>query len=168
MRHGIVEDPVHPPCWIPSPRGRGLEAALAAALGDDLQASLARRAPVVLVRRPGDRTCLAAGRHAPGAGGLGAAVNWPPRLALTALVDKADGPAHPGDAATRRAAGVREGDLCGWDGFTVTADAPRPAQVRLEQISRLAELEAELARARTAPGGRQASQGGRRPHACRR
>jgi chromosome segregation protein len=39
----------------------------------------------------------------------------------------------------------RQGDLWRWDGFTVTADAPRPAQVRLEQITRLAELEADLA-----------------------
>src|SRR5262249_35596828 len=38
----------------------------------------------------------------------------------------------------------REGDLWRWDGFVARAEAPKPAAVRLEQKTRLAEVEAEI------------------------
>ena len=38
----------------------------------------------------------------------------------------------------------KEGDLWRWDGFTARADAPKPAAVRLEQKTRLAEVESEI------------------------
>jgi chromosome segregation protein len=126
-----------------SPR-RGLEAALAAALGDDLQASLDRAATAywsgAAAREP---------VWPDGATPLAPAIAAPPelaaRLAFTALVGRADGPRLQSMLFPGARLVSREGDLWRWDGFTVTAEAPRPAQVRLEQITRLAELEAELA-----------------------
>ena len=38
----------------------------------------------------------------------------------------------------------REGDLWRWDGFTARAEAPKPAAIRLEQKTRLVEVEAEI------------------------
>ena len=122
---------------------RGYEMALAAALGDDLEAALDPKAP------------------AHWAGGTAQAPIWPPgvtpladhvqappqlaaRLAYVALVDRSEGAA----LAQRISPGCRlvsrEGDLWRWDGFTARAEAKKPAAVRLEQKSRLAEVEAEL------------------------
>ncbi len=123
---------------------RGLEAALAAALGDDLQAALDHRAPAFW-----------AGREAsppdwpPGASPLAPLIAAPPelaaRLAFTALVERADGPRLQAALPPGARLVSRQGDLWRWDGLTVSADAPRPAQVRLEQISRLADLQREIA-----------------------
>ncbi len=122
----------------------GLEAALAAALGDDLNAALDRRAAAF----------WGGGTAQPpvwpkGASPLADLVKAPPelaaRLALTALVDRADGERLQADLPTGARLVSREGDLWRWDGFTVKAEAPRPAQVRLEQKARLAAIEARLA-----------------------
>ena len=123
---------------------RGLEAALAAALGDDLQAALDPRAPAFWAggeARP---------PHWPdGATPLAPMIAAPPalaaRLAFTALVDRAEGARLRVGLPPGARLVSRQGDLWRWDGFTVTAEAPRPAQVRLEQITRLAELEAQIA-----------------------
>jgi chromosome segregation protein len=123
---------------------RGLEAALAAALGDDLDAALDGRAPAFW-----------AGREAPppvwpeGATPLTPLIAAPPqlaaRLAFTALADRADGPMLQGALPPGARLVSRQGDLWRWDGFTATAEAQRPAQVRLEHKSRLAAIEADLA-----------------------
>ena len=124
---------------------RGYEKALAAAIGDDLEAALDPKAPAYW-----------GGREAgppdwpQGATPLGALVKAPEamaaRLAFTALVDRADGarlqPLLPPGARLVS----REGDLWRWDGFTSRADAPKPAAVRLEQKNRLAEVEGEIER----------------------
>ena len=124
---------------------KGYEAALAAALGDDLDAALDSQAP----------SFWAGGEAAPpvwpvGARPLAELVQTPAalraRMAFIALVDR--------DAGDRLQAGLppgcrlvsKEGDLWRWDGFTARADAPKPAAVRLEQKSRLAEVEAEIER----------------------
>jgi len=124
-----------------SPR-RGLEAALAAALGDDLQAALDPRAPAHWAGADADAPAWPAG-----AAPLAPLVAAPPalaaRLAFVALVDRADGPRLQVGLPPGARLVSREGDLWRWDGLTVTAEAPRPAQVRLEQITRLAELERE-------------------------
>ena len=123
---------------------RGLEAALAAALGDDLQASLDSRAPAFWAGAQQGEP-----EWPEGASPLGPLISAPPelaaRLALTALVARSDG--HRLQATLKHGMRLvsREGDLWRWDGFTVTAEAPRPAQVRLEQITRLAELESQIA-----------------------
>ncbi len=123
---------------------RGLEAALAAALGDDLQASLDPRAPSFWSGRRASEPAWP-----DGATPLGPSISAPAelgaRLAFTALVNRADGPRLQAMLPPGARAVSREGDLWRWDGFTVSADSPRPAQVRLEQITRLAELEAQVA-----------------------
>ncbi|THD64417.1 chromosome segregation protein SMC [Phenylobacterium sp.] len=123
---------------------RGYEKALAAALGDDLDAALDRSAPSFWGGREAEAPAWPAG-----ATPLIGLVKAPPvlaaRLAFTALVDRA-----AGDAL--QAAGLppgcrlvsKEGDLWRWDGFTARAEAPKPAAVRLEQKTRLAEVERDI------------------------
>lgn len=121
---------------------KGYEAALAAALGDDLDAAL-------------DTAALA---H--WAGAAVAPHSWPD--GVTSLADHVQGPeqlaarlAYCGVTSRDRIADLarslprgarlvtREGDLYRWDGFISRAEAPRPAAVRLAQRTRLSELEAE-------------------------
>jgi chromosome segregation protein len=122
----------------------GLEAALAAALGDDLSAALDPRAPSFWGGRdtappvwPDGVTPLAPGIKSP--------PELAARLAFVGLVDRADGARLQKTLPPGARLVSREGDLWRWDGFTVKAEAPRPAQVRLEQKSRLAALEADVA-----------------------
>ncbi len=126
-----------------SARG-GLEAALAAALGDDLTAALDPRAASFWGGRDSVSPIWPAGVTP-----LGPAITAPPalaaRLAFTGLVDRADGPRLQGQLPPGARLVSAEGDLWRWDGFTVKAEAPRPSQVRLEQKSQLAALEAEIA-----------------------
>jgi len=122
---------------------KGYGAALAAALGDDLDAALDARA---LSYWGGAEA--AAPMWPEGAQPLAPLVKAPPelaaRLAFVAVVERADGERlhkvlQPGMRLVSR-----EGDLWRWDGFVARADAPRPAAVRLEQRTRLAEVEAEI------------------------
>ena len=122
---------------------RGYEMALAAALGDDLEAALDPAAPAH----------WAGGHAAPavwpaGAEPLSAHVDAPPelaaRLAYVALVAREDGPRLRGQIPPGGRLVSREGDLWRWDGFTARAEAKKPAAVRLEQKTRLAEVEAEI------------------------
>jgi len=123
---------------------RGLEAALAAALGDDLDAALDPSAPAFWggaakpdVRLPDGAEPLAARVRAPGA--------LEARLALVGLVRREDGDRLACSLAPGVRLVSREGDLWRWDGYTARADAPRAAAVRMAQRARLAELEALLA-----------------------
>ena len=124
---------------------KGLEAALAAALGDDLDAALDARAPAYW--GGGE---AAAPTWPKGATPLGPLIEAPPqlaaRLAFTALVARADGAKLQALLPPGGRLVSREGDLWRWDGFTTRAEAPRPAQVRLEQRNRLAEIESEIER----------------------
>jgi chromosome segregation protein len=122
---------------------RGYEQALAAALGDDLEAALDPKAPAYWGGReagppdwPKGATPLAGLVKAPDA--LAA------RLAFTALVDRADGARLQPELAPGARLVSREGDLWRWDGFTSRAEAPKPAAARLEQKNRLAEVEREI------------------------
>ena len=122
---------------------RGYEAALAAALGDDLDASLDPAAPShwggrdpVAPTWPQGATPLAPLVQAPAA--LAA------RLAYVALVARADGDRLAKTLPPGARLVSKEGDLWRWDGFVARADAPKPAAVRLEQKTRLAEVEAEI------------------------
>ncbi|MDP3660408.1 chromosome segregation protein SMC [Phenylobacterium sp.] len=122
---------------------RGYEQALAAALGDDLDAALDRQAPAFWGGGEADAPTWPTGARP-----LSAFVKAPAalaaRLAFTALVERADGERLQADLQPGCRLVSREGDLWRWDGFTVRAEAPRPAAVRLQQKGRLAEVEAEI------------------------
>ncbi|WP_395644559.1 chromosome segregation protein SMC [Terricaulis sp.] len=119
----------------------GYERALAAALGEDVDASTNAEAPAhwggadaPAVSLPGDP--LAQFVKAPGA--LAA------RLAMIGVVAAEDG----ATLAKKLPPGARlvskEGDLWRWDGFVRRADAPQPAAARLEHKNRLAAARKEL------------------------
>ncbi|WP_439478528.1 chromosome segregation protein SMC [Brevundimonas sp.] len=138
--HGKRE---HAPALDSVEAGKGYEAALAAALGDDLDAALDARAAAYW-----------AGAHVPapvwptGVEPLANHVSAPDQLkARLALCGVA-----PASEIERLAKslpiGARlvtvAGDLWRWDGFVQRAEAPRPAAVRLAQRTRLSELEGEI------------------------
>ena len=122
---------------------RGYEAALAAALGDDLDAALDPTAPAFWGGRepvtpdwPKGATPLAPLVKAPD--------KLAARLAYVALVAREDGDRLQAGLAPGMRLVSKEGDLWRWDGFTARADAPKPAAVRMEQRTRLTEVEAEI------------------------
>jgi chromosome segregation protein len=119
---------------------KGYEQALAAALGDDLDAALDRNAPAFWGGRDAEPPAWPEG-----ATPLAGLVKAPPalaaRLAFTALVARADGDRLQAALPLGARLVSKEGDLWRWDGFTARADAPKPAAVRLEQKTRLAEVE---------------------------
>ncbi|MDQ8029368.1 MAG: AAA family ATPase, partial [Brevundimonas sp.] len=133
----------HAPALDKVQADKGYEAALAAALGDDLDAALDARAAAHW-----------AGAEVP-------TPSWP--KGVTPLADHVSAPdqlkarlALCGVAAKDAIAGLAkalpigarlvttDGDLWRWDGFVQRAEAPRPAAVRLAQRTRLSELEAEI------------------------
>ncbi len=135
---------------------RGYEAAMAAALGDDLDAALDAKAAAYWggaatreIGWPAGVRPLAPLVRAPEA--LAA------RLALVGLVERADGPRLQSALPVGARLVSKEGDLWRWDGFVSRAEAPRPAAVRLAQRTRLGELEDEIDR--LAPAVAQASAG---------
>ncbi|MGH6986817.1 MAG: chromosome segregation protein SMC [Caulobacteraceae bacterium] len=121
----------------------GLEAALAAALGDGLEAALDARAAAHWAGATLPAPSWPAGAE-PLANQVDAPGELAAALAFIALAPRAEG------GRLRKALGPgcslvsREGDLWRWDGFTVRADARRPAQARLEQKARLAQLELKI------------------------
>jgi chromosome segregation protein len=122
---------------------RGYEKALAAALGDDLDAALDRAAPAFWGGRDAEAPAWPKGAT-PLVGLVKAPAALTARLTFTALVDRADGDSMQAGLAPGCRLVSKEGDLWRWDGFTARADAPKPAAVRLEQKTRLAEVETEI------------------------
>lgn len=136
----------------------GYEAALGAALGEDLSAPLAEAdgsgwtvlPPVEGPGLPEGASALAV--HVAGPEALGR------RMAQVGLVDAEDGAVmqaalRPGQRLVSRA-----GDLWRWDGLRVAAaDAPSAAAQRLEQQNRLTALSAELEAAEAAQSRAQAA-----------
>ncbi|HEY8440467.1 MAG TPA: AAA family ATPase [Xanthobacteraceae bacterium] len=128
---------------------KGCEAALAAALGDDLDAPIDPAAPM---RWAGASIGPDDPALPPGVECLADRVAAPRELARRmqqiGLVDR-EHAAHiapmlkPGQRLVSR-----EGDLWRWDGFSVAANAPTGAARRLAAKNRLADLEAELQKAR--------------------
>jgi chromosome segregation protein len=122
----------------------GYEAALAAALGDDLNAALDAKAPIHWAGRHGAMPPVWPTGVQPLAPLIRAPAELAARLAYTGLVDRKDGARLQAGLAIGARLVSREGDLWRWDGFVARAEAPRPAAARLEQRRRLAELEAEI------------------------
>ncbi len=129
----------------------GYEAALGAALGDDLDASVDESAPAhwSLIAPEGEDLPMP-----PGAEPLAQRVTAPQalarRLAQVGVVARADGKwlsrlLRPGQRLVSR-----EGDLWRWDGFVSAAEAPTPAARRLAEKNRLGDLRREAEAARKA------------------
>ncbi|HUZ90679.1 MAG TPA: chromosome segregation SMC family protein, partial [Methylocella sp.] len=128
---------------------KGYEAALGAALGDDLDASTNPASPAHWAATDAsDDPALP-----PGVEALAKRVTAPAplarRLNQIGVVLRAEGAAlrtllKPGQRLVSK-----EGDLWRWDGFTQAAEAPTPAARRLAEKNRLGDLaiEAEAARA---------------------
>ncbi|WP_213684858.1 chromosome segregation protein SMC [Roseicyclus sp.] len=139
---------------------KGYEAALGAALSDDLKAGETKVA--------GGSGWSALDAYAtpaplPGAARPIAAVVQAPallarRLSHIGIIDRADGPRlqtllQPGQRLVSR-----EGDLWRWDGYAVAAaDAVSSAARRLEQVNRLTELRAEALEAAAKAAGTRAA-----------
>ena len=128
---------------------RGYEAALGAALGDDLDASTNTSAPAHWAAPEGEH------RDAPlpeGVASLASLVQAPPalqrRLAQIGVVLRGEGKALRPLLKVGQRLVSKEGDLWRWDGFVAAAEAPTPAARRLVEKNRLGDLsrQAEAAR----------------------
>jgi len=128
----------------------GYEAALAATLGDDLQAPLDEASPHHW-RDLG--IYYYEGAPLPeGARPLGDFVKGPSalarRLAMTGIVFPDQGKALQSQLKPGQRLVSPRGDLWRWDGYSASADAPSAAAVRLSQRNRLAALDSEIERAK--------------------
>ncbi|MDE2362762.1 MAG: chromosome segregation protein SMC [Hyphomicrobiales bacterium] len=127
---------------------KGYEAAIGAALGDDLDASTNTSAPAHWAATDAS----ADPALPPGVQPLSQLVEAPPaltrRLAQIGVVLREEGPRLRGLLKPGQRLVSREGDLWRWDGFTQGAEAPTPAARRLAEKNRLGELtkEADVAR----------------------
>jgi chromosome segregation protein len=128
----------------------GYEAAVAAALGDDIEApadetapahwrALAPLSPAAL---PGDVEPLSDRVRAPEA--------LSRRLSHTGVVPRQQGAALQHRLAPGQRLVSRDGDLWRWDGFTAAADAPTAAARRLRERNRLGALNEAVEAARAA------------------
>jgi chromosome segregation protein len=125
----------------------GYESALAAALGDDLDAPLDEAAPQHWSDLGGlEAPPLPAGLV------LAGFVEAPPalarRLAFTGVVTAEAGRAAQKDLQPGQRLVSQRGDLWRWDGYSVSADVPSQAAIRLEQRNRLEALEQQLTAAK--------------------
>ena len=125
----------------------GFEAALGAALSDDLRApeiaAAARSGWVAL--DPYDMTQPLPAGAAPLAGHVGAPAVLDRRLAQTGLVGAADGARLQAGLLPGQRLVSLAGDLWRWDGYRSGADdAPSAAALRLRQLNRLVQLKRDL------------------------
>src|SRR5262245_26081059 len=129
---------------------KGYEAALAAALGDDLEAPVDPASPI---RWAGANVDGADPALPEGAEPLARHVTAPPelarRLAQIGVVDRALGPTLVAQLKPGQRLVSPEGDLWRWDGFAVASNAPSAAARRLAAKNRLADLDTELSHARS-------------------
>src|SRR6516162_4478703 len=124
---------------------KGFEAALGAALGDDIEAPIDPQAPI---RWAGAEIDSSDPSLPDGVEPLAPHVTAPKELARRlkqiGVIERADAARlvpllKPGQRLVSR-----EGDLWRWDGFAVAANAPTGAARRLAGKNRLADIEAEL------------------------
>ena len=133
----------HPPALDKVSAGKGYEAALAAALGDDLDAALDSRAAAYWKGASVPAPAWPSG-ITPLAGHVSAPPELAARLALCGVASQTEAVGLAGSLPVGARLVTVEGDLYRWDGFVSRAEAPRPAAVRLAQRTRLAELEADI------------------------
>jgi chromosome segregation protein len=124
----------------------GFETALAAALGDDIEASSDEGAPMHwrglpplgdVAQLPGDATPLS--RHVDAPSALARV------LSHVGVVSKAVGAALQPQLQPGQKLVSKDGDVWRWDGFVAAADAQSAAAKRLAERNRLQSLEAEMA-----------------------
>jgi chromosome segregation protein len=135
---------------------KGYEAALAAALGDDLDAPIDPAAPMRWAGAPIDQAdpALPSGAE-PLANRVRAPQELARRMQQIGLIVREDAARllpmlKPGQRLVSR-----EGDLWRWDGFSVAANAPTGAARRLAAKNRLADIESELHDARAEVAAKQ-------------
>jgi len=130
---------------------RGYEAALGAALGDDLDASINDSAPAHWSLPEGGFADPALPQ---GVQSLGSLVQAPPalqrRLAQIGVVLRGEGKSLRILLKAGQRLVSKEGDLWRWDGFVSAAEAPTPAARRLVEKNRLGDLSREAEAARQA------------------
>jgi chromosome segregation protein len=125
----------------------GYEKAVAAALGDDLQASTDISAAIYWAGSqaktqalPGNAKPLTDFVQAPG--------ELAARLSQCGVVSVSEGESLAAKLAPGQRLVTRDGHLWRWDGFTRTPAAPPPAAERLEQQARLEDAQAQIGPAR--------------------
>lgn len=122
---------------------KGYEAALAAALGEDLDAGLDADLPLCWQGADIPDAKLPAGIK-PLADYVDAPELLSARLSQIGVVEKADGSTQAkGLLPGQRLVSV-QGDLWRWDGFTSSAEVKSTAAIKLENKNRLVEIEDEL------------------------
>jgi chromosome segregation protein len=141
-----VENDLFPPVIDALQVTPGFEAALGAALGDDLSSPTDEASAMHWRTLP---PMLGAPALPAGSRPLADVVQAPSalarRLSQVGVVESdAEARALAGDLKQGQRLVSREGGLWRWDGFTVSSAAPTPAATRLEQRNRLAELRGQL------------------------
>ena len=122
----------------------GLEMALVAALGEDLDAPVEEAAAMHwrLVEATGADPDLPGGAEP-----LSIQVTGPPelrrRLRQVGVVAREQGRSLQAELKAGQRLVSREGDLWRWDGFVATSEAPSPAAIRLAERNRLTKLGAQ-------------------------
>lgn len=136
----------YPPVLDQVTAASGFEPALAAALGEDLNAALDQGAPLhwVGLPPPANPPPLPAGidplaRHVTAPAALARAL-----AQVGVVADPRAGEALRAELAVGQVLVTQGGDLFRWDGFTARAGAPSAMAVRLAQRNRLHELQAGL------------------------
>jgi chromosome segregation protein len=127
---------------------KGFEAALGAALGDDLEAPVDPASPIRWAGAAADGDPALPHGAEPLARHVTAPSELARRLAQIGVVDRALGAAMVAQLKPGQRLVSREGDLWRWDGFAAGSNAPTAAARRLAAKNRLADLDAELAQAR--------------------
>ena len=135
---------------------KGFEAALGAALGDDLEAPVDPASPIRWAGAAADAAdpALPGGRRAARAPCHGAARACAPARADRRGRSRARGRRSSRSCKPGQRLVSPEGDLWRWDGFAAASNAPTAAARRLAAKNRLADLDAELAHARTDADGK--------------
>ncbi len=124
---------------------RGYEAALGAALGDDIDASSDEGAPTHWRGLPPlDEGISLPGEAQPLSNFVQAPQALARRLSHIGVVSRALGQALQAQLRSGQRLVSREGDVWRWDGFTSAADAPSAAAKRLAERNRLSLLEVEM------------------------
>jgi chromosome segregation protein len=136
---------------------KGYEAALGAALGDDLEAPVDPSAPM---RWAGAAIEPSDPPLPEGVDPLRKYVQAPKelsrRIVQIGIIDRADAGRFVKQLQPGQRLVSREGDLWRWDGFSVAANAPTGAARRLAGKNRLADIEAELQAVRAEVEAKQA------------